>query len=90
MTRFSLPIAAAAIFAVSAGVASAVPATNPTTNDAVGYCNVNHIQNHNEPFNGIGHIRSEQSGQQISSQNREIMTEGTALNTLCTSTQDPS
>ena len=78
-----------AALVASAGVASAAPETNPTTNDAVGFCNVNHIQNFNGAFNGIGHLRSEQTGQEISSANSEITTEG-PLNTLCTTSQNPS
>jgi len=46
--------------------ASADVSTNGTTNDAYGYCQANHIANFNGDFNGIGHIRSAQTGKEIS------------------------
>ena len=72
-------------------IALAAPAaadltTNPTTNDAVGYCNVNHLANFNEDNHGIGWARSETKGA-IAAANREIRTEGSALNIMCTTTQ---
>lgn len=60
--------------------------TNPTTNDATGYCNANHIANFNGDENGIGWARSENKGS-VAESNRQIRTEGTALNTMCTATQ---
>ena len=39
---------------------------NGTTNDAYGYCIANHIANFNQGFNGIGHLRSAMTGQEIS------------------------
>ena len=47
-------------------IASADVSTNGTTNDAYGYCQANHIANFNGDFNGIGHIRSAQTGKEIS------------------------
>ena len=43
-------------------------ATNPTTNDAQGFAVTNHMNGPwNEGFNGIGHLRSEQTGAEVSS-----------------------
>ena len=61
------------IFIVAAAVAAlAVPtaamadvSTNGTTNDAPGYCIANHLANFNGDFNGVGHLRSQQSGKEI-------------------------
>ena len=61
-------------------MALAVPAAgmadvtnNKTTNDAQGYCIANHLHNgwsedssFNGDYNGIGHLRSQQSGKEIS------------------------
>ena len=49
-------------------IASADVSTNGTTRDAQGYCIANHIANFNGGNNGIGHLRSEQTGKAISSQ----------------------
>ena len=66
---FVLGVAAAAAIAVAAsGTASADVSTNGTQNDANGYGVANHIANFNDGYNGIGHLRSEQTGQQISAQ----------------------
>lgn len=69
-----------------AGTASADVTNNGTTSDKVGYCNANHIANFNGEENGIGWARSVSKGA-IAEQNRQIRTEGTALNTTCTATQ---
>ena len=58
-------LVAAAVLATPA-IASADVSTNGTTNDAYGYCIANHIANFNGDNNGIGHLRSEQSGANIS------------------------
>jgi uncharacterized membrane protein len=49
-----------------AGPAFADVTNNPTTNDAHGFGIANHIANFNGDHNGIGWIRSEQTGAQIS------------------------
>jgi hypothetical protein len=50
-----------------AGAASADVSTNGTDNDAYGYGIANHIANFNGDHDGIGWIRSEQTGAEISS-----------------------
>jgi hypothetical protein len=40
--------------------------TNGTTNDAYGYCQANHIHNFNGDHDGIGWIRSTQTGKAVS------------------------
>ena len=68
MKKLILGLVVAAGVAVAApGIASADVSTNDTTNDAYGYCQANHIANFNEDFKGIGHIRSGQTGLEISS-----------------------
>jgi hypothetical protein len=52
---------------IGAGAASADVSTNGTDHDAYGYGIANHIANFNDGFNGIGHLRSAQSGAEISS-----------------------
>jgi len=63
---------AVAMLAIPA-VASADVTDNKTTNDAQGYCIANHLHNgwsEDNPFNGtengIGHLRSKQTGAAIS------------------------
>ena len=65
MKKFILAGMAVAMLAVPA-VASADVSTNDTTNDAYGYCQANHIANFNGDHNGIGWIRSGQTGKAIS------------------------
>ena len=36
--------------------------TNGTTNDGYGYCIANHLANFNGDFQGVGHVRSTQTG----------------------------
>ena len=48
-----------------AGPASADVSTNGTTNDAYGYCQANHIANFNGDHQGIGWIRSTQTGTEV-------------------------
>ncbi len=46
-------------------------ATNPTTQDAMGFGVTNHMQNgYNGDFNGIGHLRSEQDPSEFAGTNR--------------------
>src|SRR3954468_17575931 len=52
---------------VGAGMASADVSTNDTTNDAYGYGIANHIANFNGDHDGIGWIRSTQTGAEIGS-----------------------
>jgi hypothetical protein len=59
-------VAAAAV--AGAGMASADVSTNGTVNDANGYGVANHIANFNGDHDGIGWIRSAQTGDQISAQ----------------------
>jgi hypothetical protein len=67
MKKLILGLAATAAVAVAApGLARADVSTNDTANDAYGYCIANHIANFNQGFNGIGHLRSQLSGQAIS------------------------
>ena len=63
---------AVAMLAIPAA-ASADVTSNSTTNDAQGYCIANHLHNgwsETQPFNGdhngIGHLRSAQTGKAIS------------------------
>jgi len=66
MKKLILGLVAASAVAVAApGLASADVSDNGTTNDAYGYCQANHIANFNGDFNGIGHIRSGQTGSEI-------------------------
>lgn len=65
MRKFILIGTAIAALAVPAA-ASADVSTNGTTNDAYGYCIANHIANFNGDDNGIGHLRSQMSGKEIS------------------------
>jgi hypothetical protein len=65
MRKLILSGMAIAMLAIPAA-ASADVSTNDTTNDAYGWCQANHIANFNGDFNGIGHIRSTQSGKAIS------------------------
>jgi hypothetical protein len=59
---------------VGAGAASADNTDNPTTNDSNGYGITNHMKNgftedgptFNNDLNGIGHIRSTQTGAEVS------------------------
>jgi hypothetical protein len=71
MKKFVITGAALVAYAVPA-VASADVSTNRTSNDAMGYCNANHIANFNGDFNGIGHLRSQMTGKQISEQNLNL------------------
>ena len=64
--------AVAAPLALGATAAHADVSTNGTTKDAHGYCNANHIANFNGDHNGIGWIRSEQTGKQIAQQNKNL------------------
>ena len=66
MRKFIVVGATLAALVVTPAVASADVSTNGTTNDAYGYCQANHIANFNGDSNGIGHIRSTQSGKDIS------------------------
>ena len=59
-TAVAVPIAAAP------GLAAADVSTNKTTRDAHGYGVANHIANFNGDHDGIGWIRSEQTGSEIS------------------------
>jgi hypothetical protein len=52
---------------VGAGAASADVSTNGTDSDAYGYGIANHIANANGDHTGIGWLRSEQTGEAISS-----------------------
>jgi len=72
MKKFIIAGMAVAMLAVP-GIASADVTNNSTTNDAQGYCISNHIHNgwsEDNPFNGtengIGHLRSQQTGKAIS------------------------
>ena len=72
MKKFIVAGMAVAMLAVPA-VASADVTNNKSVKDAQGYCIANHIHNgwsedspFNGDFNGIGHLRSEQTGKQIS------------------------
>ena len=65
MKKFIIAGAALVALAVPA-VASADVSTNGTTNDGYGYCQANHIANFNGDFNGIGHLRSQMTGKEIS------------------------
>ena len=65
MHKFFIVAAALAAFVVPTAAMADV-STNATTNDAYGYCIANHIANFNGDNNGIGHLRSEQSGKTIS------------------------
>jgi len=72
MKKFIIAGAALVALAVPA-VASADVTNNGTTNDKQGYCIANHIHNgwsEDNPFNGdhngIGHLRSQQTGEAIS------------------------
>jgi len=72
MRKLILTGMAVAMLAIPAA-ASADVTNNKTANDAQGYCISNHIHNgwsedapFNGDFNGIGHLRSEQSGANIS------------------------
>ena len=71
MKKFILGLVAATAVAVPVatalpGMASAADVSrNGTTNDAYGYCQANHIANFNGDFDGIGHIRSTQTGADI-------------------------
>jgi len=69
MRKLILGLTAAAAIAspiAMTGAAHADVSTNGTTNDGYGYCIANHIANFNGDNNGIGHLRSEQSGKAIS------------------------
>ncbi len=60
-------VAATAAGLAAPGLASAGgPSENPATNDATGYGVANHIANFNDGFNGIGHLRSSLTGEQVS------------------------
>ena len=59
-------VAGALVALVVPSSALADASTNPTTNDAYGYCQANHIANFNGDHNGIGWIRSGMSGKEIS------------------------
>ena len=64
---FIIAGAIAALVVPSAALADVT--NNPSTNDGQGFCVVNHMKNgFNDGFNGIGHLRSQQSGKEISSQ----------------------
>ena len=72
MKKYFIVAGALAALAVPS-VALADVTDNKTTNDAQGYCIANHIHNgwtEDSPFNGdhngIGQIRSEQTGKEIS------------------------
>jgi hypothetical protein len=72
MRKFIITGIAVAMLAVPAA-ASADVTNNETTRDAQGYCIANHLHNgwsednpFNGDFNGIGHLRSQQSGKAIS------------------------
>ena len=65
--KVALPvIAVAGLVAATAGPASADASTNGTPRDAYGYCIANHIANFNGDHEGIGWLRSEMTGQEIS------------------------
>lgn len=71
ITRLAVAVAAVAVpVALAApGLASASAANNGTTNDMKGFATANHIHNgFNGEHNGIGWIRSTQSGEQIAAQ----------------------
>ena len=72
MRKLILTGMAVAMLAVPS-IASADVTDNSTTNDAQGYCIANHLHNgwsEDNPFNGtengIGHLRSQQTGAAIS------------------------
>ena len=46
----------------SAMAASADVSTNPTTNDAFGYCVANHLANFNGSHHGVGWLRAHNQG----------------------------
>ena len=46
----------------SVTAASADVSTNPTTNDAYGYCMTNHLKNFNAYEHGVGHLRARTRG----------------------------
>ena len=63
---FIIAGALAALAVPSAALADVT--NNPSTGDAQGFCVVNHMLNgFNEDVNGIGHLRSKQTGADISS-----------------------
>ena len=67
MKRTLVMLAAGAVATIGlAAPAGADVSNNKTTKDAYGYCQANHIANFNGDFNGIGHIRSTMTGQDIS------------------------
>jgi hypothetical protein len=76
MRKIILGFVAAAAIATPvvgiAGSASADVSNNGTLNDRLGYCNANHIANFNGDENGIGHLRSQQTGAQISATNHNL------------------
>ena len=73
-------LVAAAVLATPA-IASADVSTNGTTNDAYGYCIANHIANFNTGFNGVGHVRSAETGKQTAAQS------GNRAPSICVTTQ---
>jgi hypothetical protein len=60
--------AAVAVTVAGAGMASADVSDNGNIKDAHGFGVTNHIHNNNGDHNGVGWIRSEQTGAQISAQ----------------------
>ena len=66
MRKFIIVGTTLAALVVTPAVASADVSTNGTTNDAYGYCIANHIANFNGDHNGIGYLRSQISGKEIS------------------------
>ena len=65
MRKLIIAVAALAALVVPTAAMADV-STNGTVNDAYGYCQANHIANFNGDHNGIGWIRSGQTGAQIS------------------------
>ena len=88
-TIFSV-IAGTVLLASTAGTAFADSETNPTTNDAIGFCNSNHARFFTSPPEStVGTLRREQQGD-IADALSQIRTPGTPLNLLCTESQSPS
>ena len=55
-------LGSATAFADASANATEATSTNPTTQDAMGFGNVNHMSGGwNDGFNGIGHLRSDQT-----------------------------
>lgn len=72
MRKYFIIVGAIAALAVPSAALADVT-NNTTTNDAQGYCIANHLHNgwsednpFNGDYNGIGHLRSQQSGKEVS------------------------